>query len=413
MDLVVRQKVVSENVAVIEATGEMHILTVPRIREHIVDLVNRGYIRLVLDLRGAAIIGSEPLGTIVDVLKRTRNKGGTTVLLVPNDFMDILLITGLGKVFNTFENLANAVEFISGDPLLAEEFENIHDPALIFRVYIPSARLYAAEASRMMALFHDWLIATRERGVRKSGYRTASGEVYEFFTDVSSVATMDLREEFEIFSYFLAACTDNQQAAVDLLTEINPVHGSSLELVGRIRKEALRIKTDLRHERERRLVSLRQEIEQKLIETGIDLQQDLNNQLSALLGTIVPDLSAPEALAFLTGSQAVRPQGSVTVNISQQIISAAENTIIQNVQGVAYLGPQAKEILSLIDRFGGDDVMNLRSAVHEMEDEGAPSTGREAAIRQLKLFLGRLAGTVHHIGLDLLERYLESKVTRM
>jgi hypothetical protein len=135
-----------------------------------------------------------------------------------------------------------------------------------------------------------------------------------------------------------------------------------------------------------------------------------SNQLGALLESLLPRPSAPESLALLAGPRAVTGAGPVTVNINPQIISALESTIIQNIQGVVHLSPQSKEILSLIDRFGGDDTVALRSAIHELEDVDARPADRSAARNRLKKFLGQLAGTVHDVGLDLLEKYLESKL---
>ena len=89
--------------------------------------------------------------------------------------------------------------------------ENDHGN-LLFRIYIPSGRLYAAEASRLLSLFREWLITTRGYGVRQSGYHTASGEMYEFFVD-GSVAQTDLSEEFDNFSDFLTLCSEDAPAA--------------------------------------------------------------------------------------------------------------------------------------------------------------------------------------------------------
>ena len=85
---------------------------------------------------------------------------------------------------------------------------------LLFRVYIPSERLYAAEADRLLSLFRDWLITTRGRGIRQAGYSTASGKMYEFFAD-SSVIPSDVQREFDSFSSFLTLCvTDTSAAAI-------------------------------------------------------------------------------------------------------------------------------------------------------------------------------------------------------
>lgn len=86
-----------------------------------------------------------------------------------------------------------------------------------------------------------------------------------------------------------------------------------------------------------------------------------------------------------------------------------ESTIIQNVQGVVNLAPQVKELLALINRFGGQEAAALQSSVYELEDTAALPAARSAAKRRLKQFLGQLAGTLHDVGVDLLEKYLESK----
>jgi DNA replication protein DnaC len=287
--------------------------------------------------------------------------------------------------------------------------DDITDSSLLFRVYIPSERLYAAEAGRLLTLFRDWLVATRGHGVRQSGYRTASGEIYEFFADASVVGA-DLQEHFDIFSTFLALCDDNQSAAVDLLTEMNLGRVQSSDLVSRFSREMLRLQVDLRHTRERRVLSLRQSLEQELLDNHVDLSRVPSSQFTALLESLVPGPSAPESLALLAGPKAATHTESITVNINPQIINAVKSTINQNVQGVSHLGLQAKEILALIDRFGGNDTVALRSAVHEVEDADAPPAERAAARRRLKKFLGQLAGTVHDVGLDLLEKYLESRL---
>jgi hypothetical protein len=109
-------------------------------------------------------------------------------------------------------------------------------------------------------------------------------------------------------------------------------------------------------------------------------------------------------------SPGVPPTTSVTLNFNPQIISAVESTIIQNVRGTMHLGPQAKELLAAIERYGGQETVGLKSAVHELEDTEVPSAVRSAAKRRLKKFLGQLAGTVHDVAIDLLEKYLESKI---
>lgn len=60
------------------------------------------------------------------------------------------------------------------------------------------------------------------------------------------------------------------------------------------------------------------------------------------------------------------------MHINQQFIRATESTIINSVAGNLNLGPQALELLTLVERFGGGQAPTLRSAVHELEDPDAP-----------------------------------------
>ena len=288
-------------------------------------------------------------------------------------------------------------------------YEDDEQEDLLFRVYIPSERLYAAEASRLLALFRDWLIATRGHGVRQAEYRTASGEMYEFYAD-PAVVHSDLRKEFDSFSNFLTLCTENPSAAADMLAPTRLGRASSSDLVARFSREVRRLQVDLRHERERRILSLKHSLEEELIDNGIDLRQVPSGQIDTLLERLVPGPSASGSWALLAAPWTAQLSAPVTVNINPQIINAMESTIIQNVQGTVNLGPQAKELLSLIDRFGGQEVPVLEAAVHELEDTDARPADRSAAKRRLKKFLGQTAGMAHDVGIHLLEKYLDSKI---
>jgi hypothetical protein len=280
---------------------------------------------------------------------------------------------------------------------------------LILRVYIPSERLYAAEADKLLSLFRDWFMTVRGPGIRQAGYRTASGQMYEFFAD-ASVSKVELREEFNSFSSFLTLCSADPSVAADMLVQTGLKHDVSADFVTRFVREVCRLQIDLTHERERRILTIRHSLEEQLFNHGVELQATLSAQLNALIETLVPGPFASDSLMLLTDPQSARTLPPVTVNISQQFINAMESSIIQNVQGTVHLEPKAKELLALIGRFGGQEAPLLEAAVHELEDADARPADRSAAKRLLKKFIGQIAGTVHDVGLDLLEKYLESKV---
>jgi hypothetical protein len=276
--------------------------------------------------------------------------------------------------------------------------------ALLLRIYIPSERLYAAEARRLLSLFREWLIGVRGRHIRQSGYRTVNGEVYELYAEGSAVQP-DLRQEFGSFSGLLRLCSKDPVMAADMLASAGVERASSAELVANFGKEIRRLEIDLRHEWERRMLTLRHSLEGELADNGVDLPDTASNQIATMLERVVPGPSVPESLALLMATGIPHSPTSLTVNINPQIIKAMESTIIQNVQGVVNLGPRARELLALVNRFGGQETSVLQSAVYELEDTDAPPEARSAAKRRLKQFLG----TVRDIGVDLLEKYLEHK----
>lgn len=278
---------------------------------------------------------------------------------------------------------------------------------LLLRIYIPSERLYAEEANRLLSLFREWLTTIRGRSIRQSGYRTGSGEMYEFFAG-GSVPRADLREEFSNFSGFLALSIRDPAAAADLLVSTGFDRVPAADLAARFGRDVRRLQIDLRHERERRMLTIRHSLEEELTDNGINLPDMATSQISAVLESLVPGSSAPESLALLAAPW-TQPPAEVTVNINPQIISAMESTIIQNVRGIVKFGPEVKEILALIDRIGNQDAAILQSAVYELEDAAAPPEARLAAKRRLRQFLGQLAGTARDVGIDLLGKYLESK----
>jgi len=127
---------------------------------------------------------------------------------------------------------------------------------LLLRVYIPSERLYASEADKLLSLFRDWLIASHGHGIRQDGYRTASGQLYEFFAD-ASMAKKDLRKELNDFSNFLTLCSADPSAAADMLSPMGLERAHSVDFVARFGREVRRLQIDLAHERERRILTIR------------------------------------------------------------------------------------------------------------------------------------------------------------
>ena len=280
---------------------------------------------------------------------------------------------------------------------------------LLFRVYVPSDRLYAAEASKLFALFRDWLTKVRGHAIRHDGYRTKAGEVYEFFAEPSLVQS-DLRGEFGRFSSFLTLCSQDPGAAVKALVQFGVEPRSASDLAARFSKEVRRLEIDLKHERERRELSIRQTLEEELVDSGIDVGEFPTNQIKMMLDTLIPNPTPLAPMAPLLSSQHAEPPRPIILNTDPHYIQAVESAIAQSVEGSINLGTEAKNILALIDRFGGQQASELNSALHELEDPDVRPTDRMASMGRLRRFLRTLGGMVEDVSLHALQKYLETKL---
>lgn len=278
---------------------------------------------------------------------------------------------------------------------------------LLFRVYVPSGRLYAAETDKLLALFRDWLSDIGRHGVRQDGYRTAAGQVYEFHGD-EYLNRQGLAREFDDFTDFLAMCMEDSTTAVIHLTRTGMDQRSAEAKVTRYSREVRRLNLDLRHERESRMLAIRHDLESELLE-AVANGQTTTTQIDRIIDTMVPNAAELAPIQFLTSTSEIESK-AITVNINQQIIHAVESAIVQSVQGTVNLGYQAKDLLDLVQRFGGQDSAALQSALLEFEDADAPPSCRKGARGKLKAFLLQLGGKIEDTALTSLMAYLQAKV---
>jgi anti-sigma B factor antagonist len=85
---------------VIELGGEIDLYTAPEFKERMVELIDAGKNRIVVDLSDATFIDSTTLGVLVGGVKRLRPSGGGLALVCTDqNITKILEITGLDRVF--------------------------------------------------------------------------------------------------------------------------------------------------------------------------------------------------------------------------------------------------------------------------------------------------------------------------
>jgi anti-sigma B factor antagonist len=99
-------------VAIVKVTGDITLNagTDVRLRDKVQSMIQQGHKQLIIDLGGVSYVDSAGLGQLVQIHTTTTNFGGKLKLLnVTKRLNDLLVVTKLVTVFDTFENEAEAV----------------------------------------------------------------------------------------------------------------------------------------------------------------------------------------------------------------------------------------------------------------------------------------------------------------
>ena len=95
---------------VLEVAGEVDIYTAPKLREKLVELIDAGATRLVVDLEGVGFMDSTGLGSLVAGLKRIKERDGEMLLVCTRQsVLKVLGITGLDRVFPVHDSVRQAL----------------------------------------------------------------------------------------------------------------------------------------------------------------------------------------------------------------------------------------------------------------------------------------------------------------
>lgn len=96
--------------SVLQVGGEIDVATAPRLREHLIKLVNEQRFMIVVDLGGVDFIDSTGLGVLIGALKRVRTHDGNLVLVCTEPrIVKVFEITGLNQVFQIHSSVDAAV----------------------------------------------------------------------------------------------------------------------------------------------------------------------------------------------------------------------------------------------------------------------------------------------------------------
>ena len=99
-----------DGIEVVDVEGEIDVYTAPRLRELLIDLVNKNNYQLVVNMEKVEFLDSTGLGVLVGGLKRVRaHEGWIDLVCTQGRILRIFRITGLNKVFNIYETVSDAI----------------------------------------------------------------------------------------------------------------------------------------------------------------------------------------------------------------------------------------------------------------------------------------------------------------
>jgi anti-sigma B factor antagonist len=99
-----------DGIEVVDVEGEIDVYTAPRLRELLIDLVNKNNYQLVVNMEKVEFLDSTGLGVLVGGLKRVRAHDGSLDLVCTQErILKIFRITGLTKVFGIHNTVDDAI----------------------------------------------------------------------------------------------------------------------------------------------------------------------------------------------------------------------------------------------------------------------------------------------------------------
>jgi anti-sigma B factor antagonist len=100
------------NVAIVKVTGDITLSKGGDVllKDKVHSLIQQGHKNLLVDLSGVSYVDSAGLGQLVQTYATTKNRGGALKLLnVTKRIRDLLVVTKLLTVFDTYDSEATAI----------------------------------------------------------------------------------------------------------------------------------------------------------------------------------------------------------------------------------------------------------------------------------------------------------------
>lgn len=272
---------------------------------------------------------------------------------------------------------------------------------LLFRIYVPNGRMWAAEAGKLLDLFRHYLTTVSGLSVREERVSTANGVIHELYSN-EEIAAESLQNQFADFSTLMDLSVSDRDAAIQFVSNRAP-SARVLEIVDKYAKEAKRLSIDMRHEREKTVLSIKHRLEQELSDEVENLDW---TEVDQIIASHLPDIAAISAITF--GGARGGPQ-TVHVHQGPSIFGSVSGVVASEINGNQHLGADAAEVMRIVQTYGAGQVGDLANAVLEIEDEGVRPSERQSALSKLKRFAMYSSGKLGDVAFGVLQTYIESR----
>lgn len=273
--------------------------------------------------------------------------------------------------------------------VLAGQFVEDCRRKLAFRFYVPKSRLFAEQVGTMLDLFTDYLMKALGLAVRMTSHTARNGTTYEFYVDEGGNAG-SIGGALGPFAEVMDLCVRDPEGAEELLVRLGAdAHGVS-RLVATYSKRMRRLVRDARQERERKVLLLRHQLENELEDVVGEASPEA---IAAIVEHAVPRIDGPGALLAALQTRPISHDAgrSVVLNYQPQFIQTVNGAVAQQINGTQSFGPDAMQLLDLIERVGGARARELAADLHELEGGETTDVTRLGAVGRIRSFLASVA----------------------
>jgi anti-sigma B factor antagonist len=113
---------IAGKVAIVKVTGDITLNKGGDVilKDKVQSLLHQGYGNILIDLSGVSYVDSAGLGELVQAFVTTKNRGGSLRLLnVTKRLRDLLVVTKLLTVFDTYEDEQEGIDSFGGGAVSA------------------------------------------------------------------------------------------------------------------------------------------------------------------------------------------------------------------------------------------------------------------------------------------------------